>query len=108
MALLYAEGGVAGAGAASSEKVGLGGHWLDTDVEDPVLDGAVQRAGHDGRRGAAPLLDLHGLGGPGGESVRGTIEPRGSFGGNGGAGAIAPDPAQRGVAGGTGSVIIGW
>jgi hypothetical protein len=107
-ALLFADGGPGGDGAMTRTAGGTGGGWQETDVEDPLLEGALQRAGHDGHRGTAPVLDLHGLGGRGGTPIRGTTEPAGSFGGDGGAGAIAPYPAQRGADGGPGLVVIGW
>jgi hypothetical protein len=107
-ALLFAAGGPGGAGTVSNNDGGAGGKWERRAVENPLLDGGWQHDGHNGHRGSAPLFAWRGLGGHGGAPVRGTIELSASQGGDGGAGAMRPDPAQRGHAGGDGAVVIAW
>lgn len=107
VALLYARGGPGGLGAPRNDKPGQGGRWQASDTPPTTAD-VLERVGHDGQRGAPPLLELRGLGGRGGTAVGGTIEGFGSRGGNGGAGAMRPDPAGPGIAGGSGLALVSW
>lgn len=107
-ALLRAEGGPGGTGAMSNANGGAGGQWRRVDVHDPETEGALQRIGHDGAHGSAPLFEYRGLGGRGASRVEGTVETFGSYGGDGGAGEMRPDAPQPGATGGAGLVIVRW
>jgi hypothetical protein len=107
-AILIAEGGPGGAGAISNKNGAPGGEWRRVAVHDPESEGALQRIGHDGAAGSAPLFEYRGLGGDGAQAVHGTIESHGSYGGAGGSGEMRPDPPQAGSPGGAGLVIVRW
>lgn len=107
-ALLIAEGGPGGEGAMSNNNGGPGGQWRRVDVHDPETEGALQRIGHDGSPGAAPLFEYRGLGGRGAPPVHGAVETQGSYGGDGGGGEMRPDPPHSGGMGGAGVVILRW
>ena len=104
--LVVARGGRGGAFPQQSGiDGGSGGHG---GLAEPS-DRALSRPGIDGRpgfRGGLPE-SASTLGGRGGHAVTGTLQPAGSFGGDG-ARAMAFGSSEPGQPGGRGSVVISW
>jgi hypothetical protein len=106
--LLVALGGSGGQGAMNNSHGGQGGHARIADLTDTNTSGVLRRVGNDGAPGTLPLFEYRGWGGRGGSPVFGSVQPKGAFGGTGGAGEMRPDHAASGESGGAGSVILGW
>ena len=105
--LVNAPGGGGGKAAQNNNTRGLGGQGRMAESSDSAPS-ALRRRGNDGSVGQDPLFEAAGTGGPGAHRVPGSVEPAGSFGGDGGAGESRPDPAGGGRPGGAGGVIVSW
>ncbi len=99
----FVPGGRGGEAARSNDRGGAGGPVVLIDAGV-----AIYRPGNSGMAGGMPLFEYRGWGGNGGTPVNGTAAPQGASGGNGGAGAMRPEPATAGLSGRDGDAILSW
>jgi hypothetical protein len=103
--LAIVAGGTGGQPGEVNHKGGEGGRPGEISADG---DNLLRRAGNAGTAGNAPLFDTRGAGGTGGKAVPGTLEPKDTRGGNGGAGAITSEPPSDGQRGGDGHAVLAW
>ena len=103
--LLVAAGGTGGQSARSNARGGSGGIGLSAAAWTSLIR-CTARAPTE-RSDRLPF-EVRGRGGLGGRPVSGRVQPPGAFGGDGGAGAMAPEPARDGLPGGPGSISVAW